>query len=140
MDPGTADSPRQLIDGLKLTIFRRRIGQIALAVILAESCIRYLNALVWFLVIPVISNALESHTESVLFKNRRSFPWEQLTGNTIEFASALVFVYFANRWIYGLNQPRHDKPVTEAEEISPTGSTENDADPSPAEHESNLAR
>jgi|HubBroStandDraft_2_1064218.scaffolds.fasta_scaffold702319_2 hypothetical protein len=140
MDPGTADSPSQFIDGLKLTIFRRRIGQIALAVILAESCIRYLNALVWFLVIPAISNVLESHTESVLFKNRRTFPWEQLTGNTIEFISALVFVYFANRWIYGLNQPRHDEPVTDAEAISPTGSTVNGADSSSTQPESKPAR
>jgi hypothetical protein len=140
MDPGTADSPRQFIDGLKLTIFRRRIGQIALAVILAESCIRYLDALVWLLVIPAISNVLESHTESVLFKNRRTFPWEQLAGNTIEFASALVFVYFANRWIYGLNQPRHHEPLTDTEAISPNGSTEDEPDPSPMQHESKLAR
>ena len=131
MDPGAGDSPRQFVDGLKLTIFRRRIGQIALAVILAESCIRYLNALVWFLVIPAISNVLESHTESVLFKNRRTFPWEQLTGNTLEFASALAFVYFANRWIYGLSQTRRDEPVTDAEAILPTGPRENDEDPSP---------
>jgi len=38
------DSPREFLDGLKLTIFRRRIGQIALAVVLAEACIRYLNS------------------------------------------------------------------------------------------------
>jgi hypothetical protein len=138
MDPGM-DSPRQFLDGLKLTIFRRRIGQIALAVILAESCIRYLNALVWFLVIPIISNVLESHTESVLFKNRRTFPWEQLTGNTIEFASALVFVYFANRWIYGLSRPRRDEPVTDADAISPIGTTESDPDPSFTQDESKPA-
>jgi large-conductance mechanosensitive channel len=140
MDPG-ADSPKQFLDGLKLTIFRRRIGQIALAVILAESCIRYLNALVWFLIIPLISNVLETHTESVLFKNRRTLPlpWEQLIGNTIEFASALVFVYFANRWIYGLSRPRRDEPVTDAEAISSAVTSEDDPDPSLTQGEPKLA-
>ena len=99
MEQELADSPRQFLDGLKSTIFRRRIGQIALAVVLAQACIRFLNALVWYFVIPVISNALNGHTESVLFKERRTFAWEPLMGNFIDFAVALAFVYFANRWI-----------------------------------------
>jgi len=104
MEP-TGESPGELIDGIKFTIFRRRIGQIALAVILAESCIRYLSALVWYLIIPIISNVLATHTESVLFSTRRNFPWEMLIGNTIEFATAIIFVFYANRWIYRLSKP-----------------------------------
>jgi large-conductance mechanosensitive channel len=106
MDQELAESPRQFVDGLKSTIFRRRIGQIALAVVLAEACIRFLNAFVWFFVIPVISNALKGHTESVLFKEQRIFPWEQLAGQLIDFAVALAFVYFANRWIMNLSRQR----------------------------------
>jgi large-conductance mechanosensitive channel len=136
MEPGTDDSPREFLDGLKLTIFRRRIGQIALAVVLAEACIRYLNSLVWYLVIPIISNVLANHTESVLLENRRKFPLEQLAGNTLDFAAALIFVYFANRWIYNLSRPRPDKPETDTVEIPPTALTEGDEVPARSPHES----
>jgi large-conductance mechanosensitive channel len=106
MDNGSDDSPKQVFDGIKFTIFRRRIGQIALAVVLAEACIRFISSLVWYLIIPAIANLLETHTDSVLFKNRRSLPWEQLIGNTLEFVTVIVFVYYANRWIYRLSQPK----------------------------------
>ena len=46
------DNPRQFIDELKVAIFRRRIGQIALAVVLAEECIRFLSAIVWYVIRP----------------------------------------------------------------------------------------
>ena len=108
----SGETPRQLFDSIKLTIFRRRIGQIALAVILAESCIRCLSSLVWYLIIPAISNVLATHAESVLFSHNRSFPWEPLAGATIEFATALVFVFYANRWIYRLSQPRKNEVQT----------------------------
>jgi large-conductance mechanosensitive channel len=126
MDPRMDESPRQFLDGLKLTIFRRRIGQIALAVVLAEACIRYLSALVWYLIIPVISNLLENHTESVIFANRRSFPWEQLAGSTIEFATVLIFVYFVNRWIYNLSRPRRDEHSAGGETASPNDEANRD--------------
>lgn len=126
MDSGTEPSPRELIDGLKLTIFRRRIGQIALAVVLAEACIRYLNTLVWYVVIPLVSNVLATHTESVLFENRRNFQWEAIIGNTLDFAAALIFVYFANRWIYNLSRPRRRKTELDAEALPPTGVTESE--------------
>jgi large-conductance mechanosensitive channel len=139
MEPGMDDSPTEFLDGLKLTIFRRRIGQIALAVVLAESCIRYLNSLVWYLVIPIISNVLANHTESVLLENRRKFPWEQLAGNTLDFAAALIFVYFANRWIYNLSRPRPSEPETDAAKIPPTAMTGSDDVSTGSQHESEQA-
>jgi len=133
MDYARDDSPKQVFDGIKFTIFRRRIGQIALAVVLAEACIRYISSLVWYLIIPAIANILDTHAESVLFSTRRHFPWEQLIGNTLEFATVIVFVYYANRWIYGLSRPRHsleqekdeeppvpDLPITDASAATTT--------------------
>jgi len=100
------DTPRQFVDELKFAIVGRRIGQIALAVVLAEECIRYLNALVWYLIVPAIANVLKSHTESVLFQSRRGFVWEPIAGATIELMAAVIFVFYVNRWIYGRNRPR----------------------------------
>ena len=124
MEQELADSPRQFLDGLRSTIFRRRIGQIALAVVLAQACIRFLNAIVWYFIIPAISNALEGHTESVLFKDRRIFAWEPLIGNLIDFAVALAFVYFANRWIMNSSQRQTGAEVPTADSTSvPDGSS-----------------
>jgi large-conductance mechanosensitive channel len=100
------DSPQKFLEELKHSIFRRRIGQIALAIVLAEASIRYLNALIWFLVIPVISNGLKGHTESVLFASQRAFPWDRLAASTLEIIAAILLVFYANRWMYGLNRPR----------------------------------
>jgi large-conductance mechanosensitive channel len=100
------ESPKKLLEELKHSIFRRRIGQIALAIVLAEASIRYLNALIWYLVIPVLSNGLKGHTESVLFGSERTFPWDRLAGSTLEIIAAILFVFYANRWMYGLNRPR----------------------------------
>jgi hypothetical protein len=90
------DSPRQFIDELKFAIIRRRVGQIALAVVLAEECIRFLSAIVWYLIIPAISTVLEGHTDSVIIPGpaaHRSFPWVQLLGSTLEFITAVIFVF-----------------------------------------------
>ena len=133
------DSPREFLDGLKLTIFRRRIGQIALAVVLAEACIRYLNSLVWYLIVPIISNVLANHTESVLLENRRKFPWEQLAGNTLDFVAALIFVYFANRWIYNLSRPQPSQSETDDAVIAPAAMMGSDEDPTTSPHESEQA-
>jgi large-conductance mechanosensitive channel len=104
-------SPDGFLAELKHSIFRRRIGQIALAIVLAEACIRYLNALVWYLVLPIISNVLKDQTESVLFKSERTFPWDRLFASTLEILAAIIFVFYANRWMYGLNRPRHPEEL-----------------------------
>jgi large-conductance mechanosensitive channel len=100
------ETPRQFIDELKSAILRRRIGQIAIAVVLAEECIRFLNAVIWYVIIPIISNILANQTESVLFGNNRQFPWIQLVGATLEFVTTMIFVFYVNRWIHGRNRPR----------------------------------
>jgi large-conductance mechanosensitive channel len=78
------DTPKGFGLEFKSAILKKRVGQIALAVVLAEACIRFLSALTWFLVIPIISSLLEGHTESVLFSSKPVFPWQQLFGSCLE--------------------------------------------------------
>ena len=101
------DSPREFAREFWSGILRRRVGQIALAVVLAEACIRFLNSLIWYLVVPFLAWLLRGHTESVLFSDRLVFPWQQLFGSFLEFILAVVFVFYVNRWIRGaLPTPR----------------------------------
>jgi len=101
------DSPREFVREFKAAILKKRVGQIALAVVLAEACIRLLNSLVWYLVVPVFAWLLEGHSESVLFRNKLVFPWNQLFGSALEFILAIIFVFYVNRWIRGsLPEPR----------------------------------
>jgi large-conductance mechanosensitive channel len=101
------DSPKEFAREFRSAVLKRRVGQIALAVVLAEACIRFLNSLIWFLLVPFIASLLQGHTESVLFRDKLVFPWEQLFGSLLEFILAIVFVFYANRWIQGsLAKPR----------------------------------
>jgi large-conductance mechanosensitive channel len=112
------DTPIQFIQELRSGIWKKRAGQIALAVILAEACLRFLNALTWFLIIPAISAMLEGHTESVLFQSRHPFPWQSLFGNVLDFIVALVFVFYLNRWIRG--KPTEHSSGAPEQSIIPT--------------------
>jgi large-conductance mechanosensitive channel len=93
------DTPRHFVEELKSSIFKKRVGQIALAVVLAEACLRFLNAVTWFLVVPAVGNVLNGHTESVLFDTKQPFPVQQLFGSLLDFGLAIIFVFYVNRWV-----------------------------------------
>lgn len=113
------DSPQDFGHEFKSAILKKRVGQIALAVVLAEACIRFLNALTWFLVIPIISALLQGHTESVLFNSKPAFPWQQLFGSCLEFTFAIIFVFYVNRWIKGtLPKSRLSKPMEDPDPLT----------------------
>ena len=103
---------------LRSAILKKRVGQIALAVVLAEACIRFLNSLIWFLVVPIIAWWLRGRTESVLFRDRLVFPWEQLFGSLLEFLLAIIFVFYVNRWIRG-SLPKPSTPELHVSRPSP---------------------
>ncbi len=65
---------------------------------------------------PWIANIFDSHSESLLFQRRHSFPWVQFLGSMLEFMTAIVFVFYVDRWITGRNYA----PVTEEEQFGPT--------------------
>jgi hypothetical protein len=54
---------------------------------------------------------LKGQTESVLFKSERTFPWDRLSASTLEIIAAIIFVFYANRWMYGLNRPRQAEEI-----------------------------
>jgi large-conductance mechanosensitive channel len=118
------DTPGHFVQELRSSLLKKRAGQIALAVILAEAGFRFLNALTWFLIVPTIATVLKGHTESVLFETRTSFPWQQLLGSVLDFAVALIFVFYLNRWIH--RTPRKsDTPLTAPDQLSEPGARNN---------------
>jgi len=111
------DTPKAFFEELRSGLLKKRVGQIALAVVLAQAVWRLMSSLVWYLIIPVIGRSLEGHTESVLFESaaQRPFPWEALFGSLLEFVLTVVVVFYLNRWIH--NKPREDRAaeITSAE-------------------------
>ena len=103
------DTPKGLLGELRTTILRKRVGQIALAVVLAEAIWRLVSALTWYLIIPLIGRLLHGQTESVLFEAARSSPmrWDTIFGSLLEFVLVVIVVIFLNRWIQ--RKPSHPK-------------------------------
>jgi large-conductance mechanosensitive channel len=116
------DTPKAFLEELRSSILKKRVGQIALAVVLAEAVWRLVNSLTWYLIIPLIGKSLDGHTESVLFETatRRPIPWENLFGSIMEFVLTLIVVFYLNRWI-------HRKPLTVTEETEPEYSSVGEA-------------
>jgi large-conductance mechanosensitive channel len=101
------DSPKAFLDELRSSILKKRVGQIALAVVLAQAVWRLVNSLTWYLVIPVIGKSFRGHTESVLFESATThpIPWENLFGSLLEFVLTLIVVFYLNRWIHRRPRP-----------------------------------
>jgi large-conductance mechanosensitive channel len=95
------DTPKGLLGELRSSVLKKRVGQIALAVVLAEAIWRLISALTWYLIIPIIGKFLHGQTESVLFEAARSNPirWDTLFGSLLEFVLVVIVVLFLNRWI-----------------------------------------
>jgi large-conductance mechanosensitive channel len=110
------DTPKQLLDELRTNLLRKRLGQIALAILLAEAALRFVNSLVWYLIIPIFGRVFENHTESVLFEGatRAPFPFERLSGSFLEFSLTIILAFYLNRWIHQKPKPAMpDQPVEE---------------------------
>jgi large-conductance mechanosensitive channel len=109
------ETPKAFFEELRSSILKKRVGQIALAVVLAEAVWRLVNSLIWYLIIPLIGRSLNGHTESVLFESatRRPIPWENLFGSWLEFILIVIVVFYLNRWIHRKPQPATEEVVTE---------------------------
>jgi len=110
------DTPQAFIEELRSSLLRRRVGQIALAVVLAEAAWHLVSSLTWYLIIPLIGKALRGNTESVLFPSAtsRPIPWENLFGSLLEFGLVVILVFYLNRWVQ-----RRPTPVTTTEDVDP---------------------
>jgi large-conductance mechanosensitive channel len=97
------------------------VGQIALAVVLAEAAWRLVTALTWYLIIPLIGRTLRGNTESVLFSGSTAhpFPWENLSGSILEFGLVLILVFYLNRWVQ--RKPAPPEPEDMDAEFNSTG-------------------
>jgi len=105
------DTPQGLLVELRSSVLKKRIGQIALAVILAEAVFRLISQLTWYLIIPILGRLLHGQTESVLFEPATKNPvrWDTLFGSALEFVLVVIVVLYLNRWIQRKpSRPRDD--------------------------------
>jgi large-conductance mechanosensitive channel len=95
------DTPKAFLEELRSSLLKKRVGQIALAVVLAQAVWRLVTALVWYAIIPVIGMSLRGNTESVVFTGATThpFPWDNLFGSLLEFALTVILVFYLNRWV-----------------------------------------
>jgi len=95
------DTPKAFLEELRVSVLKKRVGQIALAVVLAQAVWRFISSLTWYLIIPLIGRVLEGHTESVLFERATAhpIPWETLFGSLLELLLTVIVVFYMNRWI-----------------------------------------
>jgi len=96
-----SDTPRGLLGELRWSLLKRRVGQIALAVLLAEAVWSLIRSLTWYLFLPVLGRLLHGQTESVLFKQawQAPIPWDNLLASMLEFVLTVIVVIYANRWV-----------------------------------------
>ncbi len=105
------DTPKGLLGEFRSTVLKKRVGQIALAVVLAEAIWRLVSAITWYLIIPIIGKFLHGQTESVMFEAASSSPirWDTLFGSLLEFVLLVIVVLFLNRWIRRKPSPSCDE-------------------------------
>jgi large-conductance mechanosensitive channel len=113
------DTPKGLLGELRSSVLKKRVGQIALAVVLAEAVWRLISALTWYLIIPTLAKFLHGQTESVLFETARSSPirWDTLFGSLLEFVLVVIVVIFLNRWIQRKPSAPKDEEPTEHDAV-----------------------
>ena len=115
------DNPKAFLEELRSGILKRRVGQIALAVVLAQAVFRLLNSITWYLIVPLIGRALNGHTESVLFEDatRNPLRWDTLFGAFLEFTLTVIFVFYLNRWIRKPPNKESTGPSAAEESVTP---------------------
>lgn len=108
------ETPKAFLEEFRSSILKKRVGQIALAVVLAEAVWRLVNSLTWYLIIPLIGKSFQGHTESVLFESATTHPitWENLFGSLMEFVLTLIIVFYLNRWVQRKPDPAPAAEVT----------------------------
>jgi large-conductance mechanosensitive channel len=109
------DTPRAFIEEFRASILKKRVGQIAIAVVLAQAVWRLLNAFTWYLIMPIIGRFVQGQTESVLLplSTARPILWENLFGAVLEFLLTIIVAFYANRWIHAKSHSTEDNAEPE---------------------------
>jgi large-conductance mechanosensitive channel len=108
------DTPKGFLEEVRTSILRKRVGQIALAVVLAQSVWRLISALTWYLLMPAMGRFFNGNTESVLSKSYRHnpIPWQNVAGSLVEFGFTVIAVFYLNRWIHQKPRPAVEPEVS----------------------------
>jgi large-conductance mechanosensitive channel len=95
------ETPTGLVAEFRASVLKKRVGQIALAVLLAQAALQLITTLTWYLIIPVLAKFLHGQTESVLFEKSAESPlhWDTISGSLLVFLLVLILVLYLNRWI-----------------------------------------
>jgi len=124
------ETPTGLLAEFRASILKKRVGQIALAVLLAQAALQLITTLTWYLIIPAFAKLLHGQTESVLFEKSADSPvgWDTLFGSVLVFLLVLILVLYLNRWIQRRSKLADETPadvaVLEDEPVTDTtGST-----------------
>lgn len=101
------ETPKGLLREFRASVLKKRVGQIALAVLLAQAALQLITTVTWYLIIPVMAKFLRGQTESVLFEKSADSPirWDTLFGSVLIFLLVLILVLYLNRWIQRRSRP-----------------------------------
>jgi large-conductance mechanosensitive channel len=124
------ETPKGLLREFRASVLKKRVGQIALAVLLAQAALQLITTVTWYLIIPVLAKFLRGQTESVLFEKSADSPirWDTLFGSVLIFLLVLILVLYLNRWVQRRSKPADlldEEPVISENEAltDTTGST-----------------
>jgi large-conductance mechanosensitive channel len=101
------ETPKGLLREFRASVLKKRVGQIALAVLMAQAALQLITTVTWYLIIPVLAKFLRGQTESVLFEKSADSPirWDTLFGSVLIFLLVLILVLYLNRWIQRRSKP-----------------------------------
>jgi large-conductance mechanosensitive channel len=116
------DTPRGFLDELRSAFWNRRAGQIALAVLLAQSALRLVSGLVAYLIVPFIASFVNSNSESVLFSSKPPFRWEPLSYLILEFVLVLIIFFYVGRALRPKRLRSNEAEEIEIDEQQPAAS------------------
>src|SRR5262245_51289233 len=125
------ESPKGLFHELTTTVWNRRIILVALAVLLAQSSLRLINAVVAFVLVPFLATVLKD-SDSVLFRSDTHYALVPLIYSVLEFCLVVLVVVFGSRSMR-ISRIKHPTEEGQSEKVSGVPIIENE-DPEPSHY------
>lgn len=101
------ETPNGFLREFRLSVIKRRIGWIAIAIILAQAVLRLSAGITYNLLIPAIAKFFGGNSSSVLYGVASNpFPFAALFGTVLEFLLTMVIVFYLNLWALGRPLPK----------------------------------
>jgi large-conductance mechanosensitive channel len=100
------DTPGAFLAEFRRSVLKRRIGWIAIAIILAQAILRLMSGVTYYFIVPVLGRMFGGNSDSVLFKGTSDpLPFPKLFGTLLEFGLTIVVVFYLNLWALGKPLP-----------------------------------